>query len=457
MRFKSTWVVLAAFAALAGYFFLVEQPRYEASKKAEQEEGLLFPDLDTAKITELALDGKKGSVRVRKGEDGRWFVVEPWDDRADDGRISTLLRNLEELKAAKEVAGPEADLAPFGLDEPEVVVTTKGVDLALAVGGATPVGGRRYVRVGEGGVRVAESFRLMDFLKPPEELRNKDLLEGFPWDRLSQVELNPPAGGDTVRLVKQGARWRLEAPFEAEADPDAASRITDKLRWARISRFLSGDDEARARDALGAGLTVVLRAEGEPEPVTVRLAEVDGAVWADRTGRDARFVVGKDVLDALRVDPEDLRRSRPVLLRAWKATGLSVSADGTSLAFEKTDGKWRRDGEPVAGPVAGSVEDLLRTLQDVKADEVIDAPGPLATYGLDAPAAELSVTDNDDKQQRVVLGRAGDAVYARSGDAGPVYRMPAEYLDKVEAVVRAATAPAEGEEKAEAGEGSSKP
>ncbi len=456
MRFKSTWVVLAAFAALAGYFFLVEQPRYEASRQAEKEEGLLFPDLDTAKITELALDGKKGTVRVRKEEDGRWFVVQPWDDRADDGRVGTLLRNLEEIKAAKEVAGPDADLAPFGLDQPEVVVTTKGVDLALAVGGATPVGGRRYVRVGQGGVQVAESFRLMDFLKPPDDLRSKDLLEGFPWDRLSQVALNP-AGGVTVRLVKQDARWRLEAPFEAEADPDAASRITDKLRWARISRFLSGDDEARARDALAAGLTVVLRAEGESEPVTVRLAEVEGAVWADRTGRDARFVVGKDVLDALRVDPEDLRRSRPVLLRAWKATGLSISAGDTSLAFEKKDGKWRRDGEPVAGPVAEGIEDLLRTLQDVKADEVVDAPGTLEPYGLGAPAAQLSVTDNDGKEQRLVLGRAGDAVYARGGDAGPVYRMPAEYLGKVEAVVRAATTPPEDGEKAEAGEGTSKP
>ncbi len=381
-------------------------------------------------------------MRVRKGEDNRWFVVEPWDDRADDGRVRTLLRNLEELKAAKEVAGADADLAPFGLDDPEVVVTTKGAEATLAVGSATPVGGRRYVRAGQGGVQVAEAFRLLEFLKSPDELRSKDLLEGFPWDRLSEVDLRS-GSGKAVRLVKQDARWRLEAPFEAEADPDAASRITDKLRWARINRFLSGDDEARARDALAAGMTVVLRAEGEPEPVTVRLAEVDGAVWADRTGRDARFVVGKDVLDALRVDPEDLRRSRPVLLRAWKATKLSVSSGETTRTFEKKDGKWRTDGEAVAGPVAENIEDLLRALQDEKAETVIDAPGAPGTYGLEAPAVDLGVTDNDGNEQRLVLGRAGDAVYARAGTDGPVYRMPASYLEKAEAVLRAAAAPDE--------------
>ncbi|MBE0618176.1 MAG: DUF4340 domain-containing protein, partial [Proteobacteria bacterium] len=155
MKFKSTWVVIALFLGLGAYWYFVEEPQYQAKQAAQEKEGLLFPTFDSDQVTELTLQGKGVTVRVKKGEEGKWFTAEPWDDRADDGRVRTLLADLKGLKGQREVAGADADLAPFGLAEPELKVTTAGAALELAVGAENPKGDARYVRAGQGPVQLA--------------------------------------------------------------------------------------------------------------------------------------------------------------------------------------------------------------------------------------------------------------------------------------------------------------
>lgn len=450
MRFKGTWIAIGIFAALAAYLYFVDQPRYEAKQEAEKKEGLLFPDLKTDQITELAIQRKETTARVKKGEDDKWFLVEPVEDRADDGRVRTLLSDLKNMKAKKEVAPADADLEPFGLKEPEAVIRTKGVEIELAVGAQNPVGDARYVRVGEGPVHVVQNYALSGFLKDVSDLRNKDVVEGFSWSRLEAVAIRP-AEGKPVRLVKKDDRWFLEEPFAAEADPAEADKVTDKLRWARINRFLD-EPKDKADGKLAKGIRVELKAEGESEPVVVEMAEVDGQVWARTSGRNALFTINKDVLEAFRVDPETLRRKKPVLTKTWKVEKLSVTVDGTELAYEKDAGKWKRAGAEVGDGERTKLDALLRALENTKADEVVAEPGPAADYGLDQPAVKAAVTDTEGKVQEVALAEKAGAVYARAGSAGPVYKMPASYLKAFRDLAQAAQAkPAEDKaEEAEA-------
>ncbi|GAB4276952.1 MAG: hypothetical protein Kow0092_32730 [Deferrisomatales bacterium] len=437
MRLKTTWMLIAVFAALAAYLSFVENPRYEARQEAEAKAGLLFEGFDPDAVTELALSGKRGAVRVTKGDEDRWRVVEPWDDRADDGAVRGILDDLKRLKADKEVAGPDADLAAFGLDAPEVAVETQGAAVRLAVGAETPTGGSRYVRAGDGPVKVAPASSVMGLLREPEALRNKDVLEGYPWSRLAAVEVRS-AGAEPIRLVKEGESWRLEQPFAAEADPDAAERVADKLRWARIERFLDGDEAAeKARAAWAQGLAVTLEAEGQADPVTVRLAEVDGAIWAERSGRNALFTVHRDVWEAFRVSADDLRRRKPVLAKAWKLRSCTLAEGETSWTYEKADGAWKRGDGALEDPEKKALEAFLRALEEERAEEVVASPGPPADYGLDRPGFRVTVSDGD-SEQILLLGKAGEVVYARAGEAGPVYRMPESYWERAKALAEAA-------------------
>jgi hypothetical protein len=441
MKFKSTWIVIALFLGLGSYWYFVEEPQYQAKQEAQAKEGLLFPNFDSDQVTELTLQVKGTTVRVKKGEGNKWFTVTPWEDRADDGRVRTLLGDLKGLKTQREVAGADADLKPFGLDAPEAVVTAAGSPAALAVGAQNPAGDSRYVRGGDGPVRLAQASSLSGFLGKPDDLRDKELLGGFPWTRLVSVEIRRP-GGEAVHLEKKGEdQWAISAPNQAEADPDAVNRLTEKIRWGRVNSFLE-KDPVEAEKALAAGTTVILKAEGGDE-TTLRLAEVDGSVWAAHSGRKALFTVGKDVLEAVGVSAQALRRNKPVLVKSWKTNRveLEMNAGADKLAYNKVDGGWNREGAKVEGPEAAALQDYLRALETTAATEVIDPPGPPAEYGLDAPVLSTRLVDTDGAEQRLTVSRKGEGVFARAGDAGPVYRMPADYLAKADAVV-AATKPA---------------
>jgi hypothetical protein len=454
MKFKSTWIMLAVLAALGGYFYFVEEPRREAKQEAEKAEGLLFPSLSADAVTELALErsGARGSVRVVRGADGKWSVAEPWEDRADEGRVRTLLVELAALKGQREVAEAGADLAPFGLAEPEVTVRAAGPSdpAVLAVGGMNPAGDARYVRAGQGPVRLVSASAVGPFLGEPSELRSKDVLADFPWAALTTLELRRP-GGEIVRLARSGETWTLEAGLAAapgvEADPDAVSRLTDKLRWTRISRFL--DEEAgRAEAALAGGTAVTLAAEDGTRAV-LRLASVEGAAWAARDGRDALFTVGSDVLDALAVPAESLRRRKPLLVKAWKVERLELSwaERPEPLAYDKAEGLWSREGSRVEAAELAALQEYLRVLETAAAAEVIDGvpEGAPAEYGLAAPRLNARVVGEDGAAQSFALGEVEGELYARAGGSGPIYRMPEDYLEGARALFSAAH-PAEAAE-----------
>lgn len=441
MKFKSTWIMLAVLAALGGYFYFVEEPRREAKQEAEKGEGLLFPGFSADAVTELFLEGARGAVRVKKGEDGKWSLAEPWEDRADEGRVRTLLADLAALKGRREVADAAAELAPFGLAEPEVTVRVGGPEALLTVGGLNPAGDARYVRAGQGSVHLVPASGLSSLLGEPSELRSKEVLGDFPWAGLAGLEVRRP-GGEAVRLARTGEAWTLEAPFAAEADPEAVSRLTEKLRWARVSRFLE-EDPARVEAFLASGTAVTLRAEDGAE-ATLHLAADEGAAWAARDGRDALFTVGSDVLDAVGVPAEALRRRKPVLVKAWKVERLelALAEESDPLVYGKSEGLWVRDGSRVEGEEFAALQDYLRVLETAAAAEVLDAvPGGLGTgtqYGLGEPVLTVRLADEDGAEQGFALGRRGGELYARSGESGPVYRMPEDYLEGARALFEAA-------------------
>lgn len=435
MKFKGTWILLAALAALVAYFYGVEEPRQEARRQAEDRSALLLPGFEADRVTEVSLEGTGGVLRLAKAEDGAWSVLEPWNDRADIGRVRSLLAALGELKASREVAGADADLGPFGLEEPEVAVATRGAEARVAVGGLNPAGDFRYVRAGEGPVHLVPGHGLAALLGDPADFRSKDVLGDFPWSALAGLEVRTP-GGEALRLTRAGEDWTIEAPLSAAADPEAVGRLTEKLRWARVAGFLD-EDPGVVDQRLADGTTVTVRGAGGEE-ATLRLAEVDGSVWAARVGRDAWFTVAEDVLDTVQVPAEALRRRKPLLLRGWKAERLELRlADPIaekSLTYGKEDGLWAREGAQVTGDELAALQDYLWVLETAAAAEILDSTAADAEHGLDEPVLTARVEEADGVVQGFALGLRDDALFARSREGGPVYRMPEEYLDKAQAL-----------------------
>ena len=128
----------------------------------------------------------------------------------------------------------------------------------------------------------------------------------------------------------------MRQPLAAEADAEALGRLTDKLRWARANGFPDTGGEAAA--TLAAGIAVRLEWGDAGPPVTVRLARVDDAVWAQGSGRGAVLAVAADVWDAVQVTPDALRRRKPVRVKAWRVQGLEVTRGAEHRTYRKGNG-----------------------------------------------------------------------------------------------------------------------
>ncbi len=208
---------------------------------------------------------RDGQVRVelrRQGE--RWRLLQPVEADADPFRAEQLARLAEAPSLARFPASGR-DLAPYGLDRPALEVELDG--LRLAFGKTTPVGSRRYVRLGEV-IHLVEDLYYYDASAEPLAFVDKALLpEGA---RLEALELP----GLSLRRTAEGG-WRLEPP-RGGVSSDRLEELVQAWREARAwsVRRPEGqrpDEPPQARLHLAGGEVLrYLVVAREPDLVLVR-------------------------------------------------------------------------------------------------------------------------------------------------------------------------------------------
>ena len=102
------------------------------------------------------------------------------------------------------------------------------------------------------------------------------------------------------------------------------------------------------------------------------------------------------------------------------------------MTLKREGDRWQMLGPVVARGDRGPIEDALTTIVTAKIDREIDAkPASLAEFGLDKPAADLTLTTKDGKQLGLQLGGknpTGVWVYARERDKPAVFVLPDSVL-----------------------------
>ena len=146
-RFAGTGLMIAVFAALAGYYFLVDLPaeRREREEKDRQERVLVFRFED---VLRMAYDHGDTHVRAEK-QNNVWHLTEPLKVKADAMALGTFLNQLEEARFTRVVEEDPKDLARYGLDSPRFRIqinTPELGDKTVLIGDAAPSGHNLYFK-----------------------------------------------------------------------------------------------------------------------------------------------------------------------------------------------------------------------------------------------------------------------------------------------------------------------
>ena len=175
-----------------------------------------------------------------------WRMTSPVRAPADDDKVEGL---VAELSALRLIDGPEgfvaddvSDLAPYGLDKPEMTIQITGTAAAimpqsLLFGKPVPDHpGQVYAKRGDQDdvIRVDTKI-LRESLATPTSLRSKKAVD-FLIGRVVRLQIE--AQDRVFDVVRTNAGWQLLAPVKASADLATIQSFLTKLTELRTSEFL---------------------------------------------------------------------------------------------------------------------------------------------------------------------------------------------------------------------------
>jgi hypothetical protein len=449
-EFWKTGVAVLALGGLISYAWFVDRKK-EPRREGEREKVTVL-SVDKTKAKEITLAPSGGeTIRLVK-EGSAWKVAAPFAAPADTSSVESMLTSLEKLEADEVVVEQAANPAEYGLDKPSRTVTV-AVDgapapVSIEFGGKSPDGSSVYARAaGSPRVYLVPQWTEGSFDKKPFDLRDRDLLH-VKRDDVRALEVSGPDGGYSLSRTDEG-EWAFTKPVATRAgrwSVDGVLGTIENLRMDSAATEAASEKEIKAYGLAAPSRTVSLvlkdgstrtleiggpapdpAATPSPSPSPGEKADKPKPTkyYARQKGSGLVAVVPATLADDLAKGMAELRAKRLLEVATYDTTGFEVVAGGTKKSYAKSTAKdkdgfdksqWKRTAPDAKDLDTTKVEDALFKMGGVEVQEFVDQPGPLATYGLDAPALKATVKAKGDSW--IEIGKKDGAYYARrNGDA----------------------------------------
>lgn len=247
----------------------------------------------------------------------------------------------------------------------------------------------------------------------------------------------PPATGTAGEAATKRPAWRITAPLQVAADPDAVHTVIDAAVKAEKRRTLEGKDLNPAEYGLDhPTLRVSLEAAGATHTLEFGVDTVSG------DARYARVADGKSVflLPAASYNQMDLglaglRDRRLLPLDRSALQRVTVQWPDGRVGLVRKNGRWRfaKSSRPVSDT---AVDGLIATVSDTNVDRFVTDEGvPLADYHLDEPDAMVTFEGGGQSWVTRFKKQGKDAkppaVLAARSTAPGIVALPATFLDRL--------------------------
>jgi hypothetical protein len=250
----------------------------------EEPVGKLLTAINPQQVKELRLSNEQGEVVLwREGDE--WSLQSPLTIASNKFRVEQLLHWFT-VSSVQSYAAAGLDLAKFGLDQPQAIVSADGVELRF--GSLDPLNQRRYVLLNDTVHLVAES----DLTAPTS-----------PWNYfVSPLPVPPGAQIKSIAIpglgeITQGDKgWR----YSGKTPPTSADAMQMMVDSWRNARALSVEPVMMS----DAHEQVVISFVGDRPPLTLMLlrSEDDLVLVADNIGIE--YHMGVEQGGALLMWPE---------------------------------------------------------------------------------------------------------------------------------------------------------
>ena len=435
MKFKGTTALFVVFLLLAGYVYFTEFRGKEDRQKQEEAKKKAFA-LDDKDITEISLTYPDRTITgVKKGEK-QWQITVPPGLEADSDEWQQLASNVPRIVREDTVAPNAQDLASFGLKDPPVRVSAKlkdGKTVEILFGGENPKRTFNYAKLSNSNdVFLTASNWAKTFTRTVSDLRNKKILEFEP-DNIDDVKISE--GAKELEVQKSGENWQLKKPIDTKADSGEVTTFEGSISFARANSFADASVDAKTAGLDPPVIRIVLhdsKAKIDRVLLIGKNSEPD-KYYARDASRDSIFIIDKDLAEKARRPIFDWRDKSITKVDRDKIDRIEIRRGSESITMLKMGSDWKLpDNRKLQWD---KISSMLNALDFEKAKDVIDAPKPLSTYGLDKPKIEVALRQGS--TDLVTLAFGGDSkmpegIYLKTSDGPAVKVVSKDVSDKVD-------------------------
>ncbi len=446
MKWKNTWMLVGAAAALFVFIVVVERRLQPTYSQGQAPSRLFHFQASAVTNVQLRVTNQLLLQVERAAEGSPWTLSVPISYPAQGPAIEWLIRSLQELAPATSIGpdelGSRKTLADFGLDVPSATVTLLhgGQRVELEFGAKTPVGDQVYVEVpNRPGVYLVPA-ELYDRLPRTHHDWRDPMLFNSGTTRFRWIDVRAAGRGYTIEFGNNSVS--VTRPTVARADPAKVSQLLQTVGQAMVSQFVSdsprvdleplGLAPAELEVAFGAGTNDLMVVQFGRSPTND-----SSMVYARRLAQTNVVLTSREVLDAFQISFSDLRDLHLVSIPPGGIDRIDVIGSENFSVLRQTNGTWAIGDNTAAPAVAADsavvrdwINDLARLEGTVEKDVVTDFKG---LYLLDPPARQyvlsVSQTNSAGAVSNVVVGtlqlgaRQEKKVFARRPDEVTVYSL----------------------------------
>ena len=440
MKFKSTLVLLAVFLVLLAAV-LVFESRGRKESAAKDKENILV-DVAAADVRKVQLKRPDGTIALEKEDKGGWRMTTPLEALADATEADGLLSSFAGLRLDRVVERSAGDLKAYGFPRIEVSLWVKGKDtpVTVLIGMENPLDKSLFAKRADDPRLVLLPSTLTATLdKKVFDFRDKTVFKFEPAD-VKKVRLR--AKGVAWEAAREAAGWTFTAPFHALPAKGKLDSLLDSLSNLRATEFVSETKAAEDLKKFGLDkpeydVTLSLPAAGKE--IVFALHKDKDRSYATASGTNKIVAFDGALVADLEKKPDDLREKKVVDFSSWEADRVAVKTRGLAIAAAKgkvkDEEKWLLE-TAAKDPADGTkVEAFLRRLEGLEATGFVDAPKGLAAYGLETPAAEITVRtkDYENKVRETVLlvgkeDAAKKEAFVKNAKLDYLFRIDASFL-----------------------------
>ena len=259
---------------------------------------------------------------------------------------------------------------------------------------------------------------------------------GLQADKIDEIHVHSESGDSTV-LKKDKEGWKITEPSAIAAQESEASGIANALAQLEIVRVIDPNPASLVDYGLGAPrVEIQFKADDDKDFRKLFIGQKTPTgtnVFAKRNNDKQVFTIASFQDQTFNRTTFDLRDKTVVKVDRDKVDHVEIAADNKTLELAKAGNDWKLI-RPLQVPAdTAAAEGLVGKVQSAQMKSIAaenPSPADLKKYGLDKPAASVTLGLGSARASLLLGGKAADgAVYAKDAAKPLVMTVDASLLE----------------------------